>query len=80
MKVKKIIVGVLVVLLLLWTFQIVKEGFKNIDTDAENELAKIKTKILPAKAICINGTQCLSGKCLEINNESTYGYCADPIV
>ncbi len=55
------------------------EGFKNIDTEAANEFMKIKQKILPHRAICINGTQCLSGKCLETNNETTYGYCDKPM-
>ena len=55
------------------------EGFKNLDNDAANELVKIKEKILPHRATCINGTQCLSGKCLETNNETTYGYCDKPI-
>ena len=56
------------------------DGFKNIDFDAQNQLEKITTKILPGKAICIRGAQCISGKCLENNNETTFGYCADPIV
>lgn len=80
MKVNKVVIGLLVLILLAWTFQIVKEGFKNVDYDAQNELEKIKTKILPAKAICIRGAQCQSGKCLETNNETTYGYCSEPIV
>lgn len=55
------------------------EGFKNIDNDAANELAKITQKVLPHRAICIRGAQCISGKCLETNNEATYGYCDKPI-
>lgn len=55
------------------------ERFKNIDNDAANELAKINQKILPYRAICIRGAQCISGKCLESNNEATYGYCAEPL-
>ena len=53
--------------------------FVDIDNDAANELAKINQKILPHRAICIRGAQCISGKCLESNNEGTYGYCAEPL-
>lgn len=56
-----------------------REGFKNLDNEAANELAKINTKILPGRAICIRGEQCISGKCLETNNSATYGYCANPL-
>jgi len=55
------------------------DRFKNIDNDAANELAKITQKLLPHRAICIRGAQCISGKCLETNNESTYGYCDAPL-
>lgn len=66
-------------LLLVCCAQIRREGFKNVDYDAQNQLAKINTKILPGKAVCIRGAQCISGRCLENNNETTYGYCAEPI-
>lgn len=52
-----------------------KEGFKNVDFDARNQIEKITTKILPSKSLCIRGAQCISGVCLETNNETTYGYC-----
>jgi hypothetical protein len=54
------------------------EDFKNIDNDAANELGKINQKILPHRAICIRNAQCVSGRCLETNNEATYGYCDKP--
>jgi hypothetical protein len=79
MKGRQLLSLVLVVVLVAWIFQIANEGFKNVDFDAQNKLDLIKTKILPANAVCIRGAQCMSGKCLETNNETTYGYCAAPI-
>ena len=80
MKGRHLLSIVLVLLLVAWLFQIAKEGFKNLDYDAQNKLELIKTKILPENAVCIRGAQCLSGKCMETNNETTYGYCSAPIV
>lgn len=76
MKATTILMGVLILSALYWLLQMTRtEGYKNVDTDAQTQLDKIKTKILPAKAICVRGAQCISGKCLETNNETTYGYC-----
>ena len=80
MKGRQLLSLVLLILLVAWSFQIVKEGFKNVDYDAQNKLEFIKTKILPENAICSRGAQCQSGKCFETNNETTYGYCSAPIV
>ena len=80
MKGRQLLSLVLLLLLIAWMFQIAKEGFKNVDYDAQNKLELIKTKILPENAVCIRGAQCQSGKCLETNNETTYGYCSAPIV
>ena len=79
MKGRQLLSIVLLIVLAVWLSQIIQEGFKNVDMDAQNQLEKIKTKILPENAVCIRGAQCLSGKCLETNNETTYGYCAKPI-
>lgn len=76
---QRLILWILVGILLVCLFQSQREGYKNIDFDAQNELGKITTKILPHRAICIRGEQCLSGKCLENNNETTFGYCAQPL-
>jgi len=73
------ILAIVVILYVALTKSSVRERFKNIDNDAANELAKINQKILPHRAICIRGAQCISGKCLESNNEGTYGYCAEPL-
>ncbi len=69
-------VGILALILLVAVllFQ-TSEGFKNVDFDAQNQIAKITQKILPKNALCIRGAQCISGKCLDNNNETTYGYC-----
>jgi hypothetical protein len=69
-------VGILALILLVAVllFQ-TSEGFKNVDFDAQNQIAKINQKILPKNALCIRGAQCISGKCLDNNNETTYGYC-----
>lgn len=80
MKGRQLLSLVLLLLLIAWMFQIAKEGFKNVDYDAQNKLELIKTKILPENAVCIRGAQCQSGKCFETNNETTYGYCSAPIV
>ena len=69
---------VLLVIVLYAAFLATSEGFKNVDNEAANELTKITQKILPYRATCIKGAQCISGKCLETNNETTYGYCAQP--
>jgi hypothetical protein len=69
-----LLVGV-VLILVLYCFLTKQEGYKNVDFDAQNKIETITTKILPKNAICIRGAQCLSGKCLETNNETTYGYC-----
>ena len=80
MKTTTALVAVLILCVLYWLLHTTRtEGYKNVDMDAQNQLDKIKTKILPGKAVCIRGAQCLSGKCLETNNETTYGYCAEPI-
>ena len=76
MKTKNIVVGILIIGILYSLLFTRREGYKNVDSDAQNQLEKITTKILPAKAVCIRGAQCISGKCLENNNETTYGYCA----
>jgi hypothetical protein len=78
MKVQKILLGVLLLGLLVYIVRIPREGYKNIDVDAQVQLEKILTKVLPENAVCIRGAQCLSGKCLENNNETTYGYCSKP--
>lgn len=78
MKVKSILLGLLLVGILLYIARIPREGYKNIDVDAQAQLDKIITKVLPENAVCIRGAQCLSGKCLETNNETTYGYCSKP--
>lgn len=70
---------ILLIVFLYGAFLATSEGFKNIDNDAANELNKITQKILPYRATCIRGAQCISGRCLETNNEATYGYCAQPI-
>lgn len=70
---------ILLIVVLYGAFIATSEGFKNIDNDAANELNKITQKLLPHRAICIRGAQCISGKCLETNNETTYGYCSKPI-
>jgi hypothetical protein len=80
MKSKKIWIGLLVATVLFYIFLTKsQEGYKNIDYDAQNQLEKIVTKVLPENAICIRGAQCVSGRCLENNNETTYGYCAKPM-
>jgi hypothetical protein len=79
MKQISLVLALVVGILLFCLLQPKKDGFKNIDFDAQNQLEKITTKILPGKAICIRGAQCISGKCLENNNETTFGYCAEPI-
>lgn len=79
MKSKKIWVGAILLLLGLYIFLTKQEGFKNLDFDARNQLEKIVNKVLPENAICIRGAQCISGKCLETNNETTYGYCSKPL-
>ncbi len=80
MKTKNIVFAFLFIIgLLYYGLCLRKEGYKNIDTDAQNQLEKIVTKVLPENAICIRGAQCQSGKCLENNNETTYGYCSKPI-
>jgi len=78
MKVKTALLGVLLLALLVYVIRIPREGYKNIDVDAQVQLEKILTKVLPENAVCIRGAQCLSGKCLENNNETTYGYCSKP--
>ena len=79
MKLSNIVLGGLLVLFFYCLLAKRMEAFKNLDNDAANELAKINLKILPHRAICINGNQCLSGRCLDTNNETTYGYCDRPI-
>lgn len=80
MKSKKIIIGFALVLFFLYVILTRrKDGFKNVDFDAGNQLEKIVNKVLPENAICIRGAQCISGKCLENNNETTYGYCSKPL-
>jgi hypothetical protein len=80
MKSQKIWIGFLLFLLFVCIVILnYQEGFKNIDYDAENQLDKIVTKVLPENAICIRGAQCISGRCLETNNGTTYGYCAKPL-
>lgn len=76
---RSFLLWVILVILVACLFQTRKEGYKNVDFDAQNELEKITTKILPYRAICIRGAQCISGKCLENNNETTFGYCAQPL-
>lgn len=51
------------------------EGFKNVSSDAQNQIALITTKTLPKNALCIRGSQCVSGKCITNQNETLYGYC-----
>jgi len=80
MKGNVLLWGILLLSVLYIAFVKTSEGFKNLDNEAANELGKITTKILPHRATCIRGAQCISGKCLETNNETTYGYCAQPIV
>lgn len=80
MKLSNIAVGAVLILFLYCVLAKRMESFKNLDNDAANELAKINQKILPHRATCINGNQCLSGRCLDNNNETTYGYCDKPIV
>jgi hypothetical protein len=79
MKLKTILIGIFLILALYCILVKRAESFKNLDNDAANELNKIVTKILPYRATCIRNAQCISGKCLETNNETTYGYCAQPI-
>jgi hypothetical protein len=69
---------VLVIGVLYAAFLATSEGFKNLDNNAANELNKITQKILPHRATCIRNAQCISGRCLDNNNETTYGYCAQP--
>jgi hypothetical protein len=76
---KWILWGAILIVILYIAYVKTSEGFKNIDYDAANELNKITTKILPYRATCIRGAQCISGKCLETNNETTYGYCSQPL-
>lgn len=80
MKMKALLWCALLIGIVTVAFVKTSEGFKNVDFDAQNELNKITTKILPYRATCIRGAQCISGKCLETNNETTYGFCAQPIV
>ena len=77
---KGVLYLILLVVILYGAFVATSEGFKNVDNEAANELNKIRQKILPHRAICIRNAQCISGKCLETNNEATYGYCAEPII
>jgi hypothetical protein len=79
MKLKTILIGIFLIVALYCILAKRAESFKNLDNDAANELNKIVTKILPYRATCIRNAQCISGKCLETNNETTYGYCAQPI-
>jgi len=51
------------------------EGFKNVSSDAQNQIALITTKTLPKNALCIRGAQCISGKCIANQNETLFGYC-----
>ena len=51
------------------------EGYKNVTLSAQTKLDRLTTRILPSTAICARDAQCISGKCLETNNESTYGFC-----
>jgi hypothetical protein len=77
MKSQTIWIGVLLLILLLCiVLSKNQEGYKNVDFDARNQLDKIVTKVLPENAICIRGAQCISGRCLETNNGTTFGYCA----
>jgi hypothetical protein len=76
---KTILYFVLLIGILYIAFVKTSEGFKNLDTEAANELNKITQKVLPHRATCIRGAQCISGRCLETNNEATYGYCAQPM-
>jgi hypothetical protein len=80
MKGKAYLWSALLIGILYIAFIKTSEGFKNLDYEAQTELNKITTKILPYRATCIRGAQCISGKCLETNNETTYGYCAQPLV
>jgi hypothetical protein len=80
MKSNKVLFGagfLLLVLYIVLTRRV--DGFKNVDVDARNQLEKIVNKVLPENAVCIRGAQCISGKCLETNNETTYGYCSKPL-
>lgn len=52
-----------------------REGFKNVAFTAENKLRSINNRILPRNALCITGSQCVSGVCLDSANQSLYGYC-----
>lgn len=80
MKGKTLILGILLIGFLYFVLvNKQNEAFKNVDNEAANELNKIVTKSLPYRAICIRNAQCISGKCLETNNETTYGYCAQPM-
>lgn len=79
MKSKKIWIGAIIILVSLYYILMRREGFKNVDFDAQNKLEKIVNKVLPENAVCIRGAQCISGKCLETNNETTYGYCSKPL-
>lgn len=63
------------VITLLYSILLRKEGFKNVSSDAKNQIQKIVTKSLPKNALCIRGSQCISGKCLTNQNETLYGYC-----
>ncbi len=66
--------GVAIVVILYYVL-VRKEGFKNVSSEAQNQIQKIVTKSLPKNALCIRGTQCTSGKCLTNQNETLYGYC-----
>jgi hypothetical protein len=67
--------GTAMLLALLLFFFVRVDGFKNVSFQAENQIKKITNKVLPSNALCIKGSQCLSGVCLESNNEALYGYC-----
>lgn len=75
MKLTNILLGLLILYFVYMLVQQYREGFKNVDSDAALRLEKIKTRILPSGSLCIRGAQCISGVCLENNNETTYGFC-----
>ena len=75
MRLQNILVGLFLVMVLYCMVRKSVEGFKNVDTEAANQVMKIKTKILPSNSLCVRGAQCISGQCLRNNNEATYGYC-----
>ena len=70
---KAILVFVLAALLLLLLSK--REGFKNVAFNAENQIRKITNRVLPTNALCIQGSQCVSGVCLDSANGALYGYC-----